>query len=379
MTHQWQTPRALLGQALLSFLPEWLQQALADLDAKAILLTEGLSNANYRLWCPQGDWVLRVNRPQSLWCNREQELANWRLAEIAGLAPALIWHSDDKRIYLSHFVTQVQPWSSVMSQEHLSQDSLPQASLSQALENPVNPNLAPSLYKRVPVDNSAALDTALDSVFDEARPVSLLLNLLRPLSQLPVPDVALTPRVQWQEYLARLTELASAMAGSHSRGNRQSNLTLSKREHLPSQWHKGFSLLSSLGTEIEHWLVQLETCLVANQYCHRDLNPTNLLLVGDKLQCIDFEYATASHPLFELASVISSHKFTPWQREALITQYLDVNPNVKPSGIDAMPAAINCYWLCCAAWALLMAAEQDEHQTHHLSYFNHYYQQLITI
>jgi aminoglycoside phosphotransferase (APT) family kinase protein len=371
MASQWQTPETLIGKDLMSSLPDWLQKALADLDAKAILLTEGLSNANYRLWCPQGDWVLRVNRPQSLWCNREQELANWRLAEAAGLAPALIWHSGDKLVYLSHFVAQTRPWSSVMSHGN--------NSLSQAVENSVNPNFGPSLYKRVPADNSAALNTALDSVFDEAKPVSLLLNLLRPLSELPVPDVALTPRVQWQEYLARLTELASTMGRAHSRVNRQSNLTPPKKTHLSSQWHRAFTQLSSLVTDIERWLVQLETCLVANQYCHRDLNPTNLLLVGDKLQCIDFEYATASHPLFELASVITSHKLTLRQRDSLIEQYLAFNPNVKASGFEAMPAAINCYWLCCAAWALLMAAEQEEEsQTRYLAYFNQY-QQLITI
>lgn len=357
---QWQAPGALLGQALLSSLPHWLQQALADIDAKALLLTEGLSNANYRLCCPQGDWVLRDNRPQSLWCNREQELANWRLAEAAGLAPALIWHSDDKRVYLSRFVAQTRSWSNAMSQEML---------------NPVSANLGPSLTERVPVDKGAALD----DVFDEATPVSLLLNLLRPLSELPVPAVALTPRAQWQEYLARLTELASAEPSSHSRVNSQSNLTIPKKIHLSSQWHNAFTQLNNLTADIERWLVQLESCLVADQYCHRDLNPTNLLLVGDKLQCIDFEYATASHPLFELASVITSHNLTPWQRDSLTAQYLAFNPNVDESGLEAMPAAINCYWLCCAAWALLMAAEQDdEHQRQYLAYFKQY-QQLITL
>lgn len=356
MSHRWQTPRALLGQALLSSLPERFQLALADIDAKAMLLSEGLSNANYRLCCPQGDWVLRDNRPQSLWCNRAQELANWRLAEAAGLAPALIWHSDDKRVYLSDFVAQIRPWSSVMSHEN---NSL---------------CIEPPLAESGPSDN----DTALE-VFDEATAVSLLLNLLRPLSQLTVPDVALTPRVQWQEYLARLTEIACAMPSSHSCVNSQSNLTSPKKTHLSSQWHSAFTQLSSLGTEIERWLVQLESCLVADQYCHRDLNPTNLLLVGDKLQCIDFEYATASHPLFELASVITSHKLTPKQRDSLTVQYLAFNPNVDKSGIEAMPAAINCYWLCCAAWALLMAAEQDEEcHSQYLAYFKQYLQ-LITI
>ncbi|WP_445945802.1 phosphotransferase [Shewanella sp.] len=352
MRSHWQAPNALLGAEVLSALPKWLQQALEDNNAQAVALSEGLSNDNYRLCCSQGDWVLRVNRQQSVWCDRQQELANWRCAAKAGLAPGLIWHSDDNTFYLSQFIIQAKPWSALMGP--------------QAQNN--SQDLFMAEHKHL----------ACSSLLDENKPIGLLMDLLRPLSQLPVPDVALTPRVQWQDYFTRLTAI-----------------TVDTRHVPTSAWQQAFEQLSALSVQIELWLTQLESCLVANQYCHRDLNPSNLLLVGDRLQCIDFEYATASHPLFELASVIATHQLTPFQVSSLTQQYLAFNPNVNQSGLEAMPAAMNCYWLCCAAWALLMAAERfysvppafttkkvttnsSQSLQTYLTYFKEY-QQLITI
>jgi thiamine kinase-like enzyme len=359
-------------------LPDWLKQALSHSSAQAFRLSAGLSNDNFRLSCDQGDWVLRDNSPENVWCDRVQELHNWHRAQAAGIAPKLVWVSDDKRFYLSQYIEQSLPWAN-FSGGFGHQDA----------SRPLEP-----ITMTYP--NGAAIQTFSNSVTSQAalssdHSVAALLNILQDLMQLPLPEKALTPRVQWQDYHCRLVTFSESLAGTHQfqRG----------RGRLCSQsWQQAFAKIVAMKDDIDTWLRLLEDCAVANQFCHRDLNPHNLLYTQDlfshkpKLVCIDFEYATASHPLFELASLVCTHKLTQAQVDALTEQYIAVNPNLNHHALAAMPAAVNCYWLCCAAWALLMAAELmaealsaakisddlDRSFEQYLDYFNQYIQ-LITI
>jgi thiamine kinase-like enzyme len=293
-----------------------------------------------------------------------------------------VWVSDDKRFYLSQYIEQSLPWSN-FSGGFGHQDA----------SRPLEPILL--TYH---TDTATATNTHSDAAMgtgakteDGCDVVAALLRVLQNLMQLPLPEKSLTPRVQWQDYHCRLVTFSESLAGTHQfqRG----------RGRLCSQsWQQAFAKIVSMKDDIDTLLRLLEDCAVANQFCHRDLNPHNLLYTLDlfshkpKLVCIDFEYATASHPLFELASLVCTHKLTQAQVDALTELYIAENPNLNHNALAAMPAAINCYWLCCAAWALLMAAQlmmetlstekstpnADNSFEAHLDYFNQYIQ-LITI
>jgi thiamine kinase-like enzyme len=365
-------------------LPDWLKKALSHSSAQASRLSAGLSNDNFRLGCDQGDWVLRDNRPENVWCDRVQELHNWHRAESAGIAPKLVWVSDDKRFYLSQYIEQSLPWSN-FSGGFGHQD----------LNRPIEPIL--STYH-----TDTAIDTAINTYCDAAMGtgaeteagcdvVAALLKVLQDLMLLPLPEKSLTPRVQWQDYSCRLVKVSESLAGT-------TQLQRGRGRLGTQSWQQAFAKIVAMKDDIDTWLRLLEDCAVANQFCHRDLNPHNLLYTQDlfshkpKLMCIDFEYATASHPLFELASLVCTHKLTQAQVDALTEQYIAVNSNLNHNALAAMPAAINCYWLCCAAWALLMAAElmieavsaeknmtvADRPSEQYVDYFNQYIQ-LITI
>jgi thiamine kinase-like enzyme len=84
-----------------------------------------------------------------------------------------------------------------------------------------------------------------------------------------------------------------------------------------------------------------------------------LLLKNNRLCCIDFEYATASHPLCELAVVLATHALTPYQQSVLVKQYLSGHPYVTAQAVTAVPAAIDMYWVFACYWALLMAAQTE--------------------
>jgi thiamine kinase-like enzyme len=369
-----------LGGERWNGLPDWLKQALADKSARAVRLSAGLSNDNFRLGCDRGDWVLRDNSPENVWCDRAQELNNWQKAESAGIAPKLVWVSDDKRFYVSQYIEQALPWAN-FSGGFGHQD----------VSRPLEPII-------MTYHTDTAIDTHSDSAMvigtetkDGCDVVAALLKVLQDLMRLPLPEKSLTPRVQWQDYHCRLVKVSESLAGT-------SQLHRGRGRLCPQSWQQAFAKIVAIKDDIDTWLRQLENCAVANQFCHRDLNPHNLLYTQDlfshkpKLVCIDFEYATASHPLFELASLVCTHKLTQAQVDTLTDQYIAENSNLNHYALAAMPAAVNCYWLCCAAWALLMAAELmtealsaaknrddvDRSFEQFLDYFNQYIQ-LITI
>ncbi|MCS6208166.1 aminoglycoside phosphotransferase family protein [Shewanella baltica] len=334
-------------------------------------LSGGLSNHNYKITTPVGCYVLRVNADAAdSFCTRQQERFYWQQLAQAQLAPALLWVSDDERYYLSDFiesdliesdfiesgliesaVASVAEWAAI---EHNVIDSerfqrkrlihwpalerqtsaadfvLGQSSLGilyhgysqQAYLNP-EPWLMPLQQDKHP--NSAA---------------RLLLELLLQLRELPTGPYAISITEQWQEYHQQMLAYQASLALTHD-------------------WSERVAKLLNIQIDIKHWCDDLAACLIKPQFCHRDLNSHNLLLKNNRLYCIDFEYATASHPLCELAVVLATHALTPAQQNELVTQYLSEHPYVTAHAVAAVPAAIDMYWVFACYWALLMAAQTE--------------------
>jgi len=308
-------------------MPAKLFQGLITQSTAISFLNRGLSNLNIKLSCRDGDKVLRVNQSHSNWCDRALEIECWQTAIGAGIAPALLWVSDDNRLYLSEFIHQPHSDWSIFSTMK-SHDSL------RDLTNEPVPS----------VDG-----------------VPLLTALFSALGALPVPSQSITVSEQWQQYAHQLR-----------------SLSLSQTE---PQWHHAWQQLLHVNGLVQHWLSQLEACVLQPVFCHRDLTPHNLLLSGrpsEQLLCIDYEYAVASHPLFDLASVIATHQLSITQVEQLIDKVirqhcLEENLSDVTAAKAALPAAINCYWLFSAIWALLMAAKEPQKSSQYLHYFQQYF------
>ncbi|MGI2200035.1 phosphotransferase [Shewanella baltica] len=324
-------------------------------------LSGGLSNHNYKITTPVGCYVLRVNADAAdSFCTREQERFYWQQLAQAKLAPALLWVSDDERYYLSDFIESGLIESAVASGaewaaiEHNVIDSerfqrkrfihwpalerqtsaadfvLGQSSLGilhhgDSQQACLNPELRLMPIQQDKHPNSAA---------------NLLLELLLQLRELPTGSYAISITEQWQEYHQQMLAYQASLALTHD-------------------WSERVAKLLNIQINIKHWCDDLAACLIKPQFCHRDLNPHNLLLKNNRLYCIDFEYATASHPLCELAVVLATHALTPAQQNELVTQYLSQHPYVTVHAVAAVPAAIDMYWVFACYWALLMAAQTE--------------------
>ncbi|WP_299789471.1 phosphotransferase [uncultured Shewanella sp.] len=275
-------------------------------------LAHGLSNQNFLINGGERDWVLRINSPaSSQLCDRDAEVKNWRLAADRGLAPKLHYVSPDRVYYLSEYINQPPEaqWGDLLTAK------------------PAHPLLDES------------------SIWPDAE--TLLLPFLKNISRLAVPGNIIGVSEQWNIYRDKLASLEGKLSTVH-------NLSLVK------QWQASHMQLLALQSEISLWLEQLNDCCLANQYSHRDLNPHNLLYKEGTLYCIDFEYACSSHPLFDLAGVLSTHALSTSQRHYLIEGYLDGHPKLTAGAMAALPAAINIYWVFAACWSLLMAADKRE-------------------
>ncbi|MGX9463259.1 phosphotransferase [Shewanella sp. A14] len=319
-------------------MPAALYKLLLSQCTAVTLLNGGLSNQNYLLSCIEGNKVLRVNQLHSNWCDRDLEVECWHFAIKGNVAPKLEWVSDDKQLYLSEYIPQYHGDWSILSFMcgHLS--------------------ARPSAIMATP-----AVDVALQ-----------LEQLLSSLSTLTLPSKSISVSAQWQQYARQLDSL---------------RLTQTRPE-----WHLAWQQLQQKNVQIKHWLTQLESCLLQPIFCHRDLTPYNLLLSGEstskpeqtRLVCIDYEYAIASHPLFDLASVIATHHLTAAQVDQLthkmIVQYCCIASLTDFAAAKAaLPAAINCFWLFSAMWALLMAAKEPESSTQSMTKYINYYNEYIAL
>jgi hypothetical protein len=278
-------------------------------------------------------YVLRVNVDAAdHFCCREQERFYWQQLAEAELAPALLWVSEDERYYLSAFIESDRFQSECSS-------------------------YWPGLERQTRAADFVQGQSLLGHSHVKARfqPVkqahpnqahSLLLALLLQLRELPTGPYGISVTEQWQQYHQHMLSYGSSPAVGGS---------------VPSNdWHERVAQFVGIQADIQQWADTLAACLVAPQFCHRDLNPYNLLLHNNRLVCIDFEYATASHPLCELAVVLATHALTPSQQDFLVEEYLKDHPYLTLGAASAVPAAIELYWVFACYWALLMAAQQTE-------------------
>ncbi|WP_139151919.1 phosphotransferase [Shewanella colwelliana] len=277
---------------------------LLDNNTMITALSRGLSNHNYLIATETGKWVLRLNSAASNGiCDRNAELANWRLAQSADVAPKLLFNSTNNQCYLSEYIEHSTDWSVLMC------------------ANRAHP--------------------LIDCFEPWPEAEQYLLNLLNTLSSLPLPINQMSLPQQWHEYRQALTQ--------HSR-QQACHLNIVQRQ----LWQTRFKVLMAQSDKIEQLLVLLQACMLGPQYSHRDLNPHNLLF-KNKLWCIDYEYACSSHPLVDLASVLATHRLSTSQRHTLISRYLEHNPNLTSDALKAVPAAIEIYWYFGCCWGLLMA------------------------
>ncbi len=325
-----------LAAQLLQDLPNQVIEALVavgcDLSqiADIVRLSQGLSNQNFLLTIAGGEtnkqYVLRINSDESdQICHRQAEIANWQLANHAGLAPALVYASSDQRYFLSEFVATKRDWSKLA--------------------------------------NSAVIEQYQGEIWPEAE--IKLLQLLQQLCGLPKPDNHISSRQQWQIYLDDLQKCS---------------VKLNQHDVFCQQWLQCYQQLLNCAEQVQHILARLDACMIAKQYCHRDLNPHNILFKNDKLYCIDFEYACASHPLTDLATVLATHRLSTKQQRWLITGYLTEHPNLTKDGITVLPAAIDLYWIFCCCWSLLMAcyhyATEPDNAVSYLTYYDDSYRSI---
>nr|WP_228497477.1 aminoglycoside phosphotransferase family protein [Shewanella intestini] len=336
------------------------------------LLSAGLSNQNFRLHCREGDKVLRVNTQASDWCNRQLEIDCWQQAHGQKLAPALLWYSPCYQFYISEFIEQpLFNWSDLYCEKGI--ESLP-LQQDQCLKQHFSSQLLAGHLTEDKYSNQSNQQGYQIEQVHKQDPSSLLVELLTRLHQLPVPKQVMSVTGQYQQYLTQLQTLA------------QHQQDYPAQAQLGHSWQRSFTLFTHTVTDIKHWLATLEQCLIKPCFCHRDLSPFNILLAADakqqKLVCIDFEYAVASHPLFDLASVLATHSLSRAQYDVVIEQYIGFqlslpSPNLTGDCYLAVDAAINLFWTFAAMWALLMLAKTaDDHgpanQVDYQAYFEQY-------
>lgn len=240
-------------------------------------LCMGTSNQNFLATSQGESWVLRVNsRHTTEFCSREREVACWRLAAAAGLAPELRFVSGDYRYYLSRYLHTEPPWP-----------------------------------KRYPSD---------------LKTVRMLHELLTSLQYLPKTARVITPAKQWQQYQQLLTQYAP-------------NFDAHQRD--------AFNALMAQADTIEGAIAGLQDSQELS-FCHRDLNPHNLLIHQDRLVCIDFEYSCVSDRRVDLATLLACHKLSDDQARRLL-QLQSCNANARE-----LVWAKRIYWTYAACWSLLM-------------------------
>lgn len=370
------------GESFNALLPT-LKRAGLEQVLSICELSGGLSNHNYKITTPAGSYVLRVNADAAdSFCSRQQERFYWQQLAQAKLAPALLWVSEDERYYLSDFIE-----SDLIESDFIESDLIESAVASVAESAAIEHNVIDSeRFQRKRFIHWPALErqtSAADFMLGQSSlgilhhcdsqqasfnpepwlmPIQqdkhpnsvahLLLELLLQLRELPTGPYAISITEQWQEYHQQMLAYQASLALTHD-------------------WSERVAKLLNIQINIKHWCDDLAACLIKPQFCHRDLNPHNLLFKNNRLYCIDFEYATASHPLCELAVVLATHVLTPAQQNELVTQYLSEHPYVTSHAVAAVPAAIDMYWVFACYWALLMAAQTEASRSaNYLAWFD---------
>ncbi|MFQ6370477.1 phosphotransferase [Shewanella sp. YIC-542] len=329
-----------ISQSLAEAIAQALRQLALPAPERIAPQSLGLSNQSFRLQFQHNALLLRLNSPVTdKICNRDNEIACWQAAQHAGLAPEIYWVDPQKRFYLSEWISE--------SASGLGAGFLPW----QQLQMTEKCGTASLMQLAVDTCNARAL-----------YPAQKLLQLLQGLQQLAPPKLDISLQKQWRIYLTRLQKMADA-AQYAGAGSPAASAWLTRL-----QWLEQVALDGRFN--------RLDDCLLAHQYCHRDLSAHNLLLHNDQLYCIDFEYCCSSHPLFELAGVIACHQLQPAARQWLVDEYLTHHPHLRADAKSALPAALDIFWLYSCAWALQMADSPSTDGQVFFSWFDNYRQLL---
>lgn len=331
-------------------------------------LSGGLSNHNYKISTSTAEYVLRLNTDKAdSFCSRTQEHFYWRHLAKIKLAPDLLWVSDDERYYLSAFIESDVIVSDSIATNMSSNALLCKCSVPwQALEGVCS--AANFLRGQESLQHLPSTDEHRVRIAPYPNQAHrLLLGLLLQLRELPKGPYGISITEQWQKYHQ---QMLAFMGGSSSW------VPLSKIGE--DDWHRRATQILGIQLNIQRWTETLANCLLQTQFCHRDLNPHNLLFKNNRLYCIDFEYATASHPLCELATVLATHLLTPLQQHFLVQRYLAKHPYLTEEAVFAVPAAIDMYWVVSCYWALIMAAQQTELSSYaeYIACFDLFWQQI---
>ena len=161
---------------------------------------------------------------------------------------------------------------------------------------------------------------------ENPRAVRQLHELLTGLRHLPTTARVITPESQWQQYQQQVDQ----QRADYTRGQCAGLEALRLRED------KILTAITQLQED------------QALTFCHRDLNPHNLLLAGEKLLCVDFEYSCVSDVRVELAALLACHHLTRDQSRRLL-QLQSLTPS-NPQ----LAAATRVYWGYAAIWSLIM-------------------------
>lgn len=322
------------------------------------VLSGGLSNQNYLVTtADKMRYVLRVNSAAtSVFCSRAHEQCYWQTAANAKLAPALLWVSADEKYYLSEYVAEKPLYIHRQSVNEFNVAVLPAMASNTVLWRQLETQVSAAQLKLHLDVDKAATPTLLTGVPEgQSRFIDAdkhLLLLLLQLRELPAGPSAITMTQQWQRYHQQMCTVADWLRVNVTEKSIPDTLAL--------KWLTCADKLVARMPSVARWLVQVEACELRPQFCHRDLNPHNLLFNGKQLVCIDFEYAIASHPLCELATVLATHQLSASQQRSLTLGYLHQHPNVNQAALAAVPSAVDLYWLFACYWALLMAAGHDD-------------------
>ncbi|MBT1442939.1 phosphotransferase [Shewanella sp. JM162201] len=312
------------------------------INARFEPLTLGLSNDNLIIRIEDDAWVLRINRDaSSRFCQRAFEGANWRLAADKALAPPLVAQSVCGRCYLSPLLEQGD-WQQRYVELPASAFSFSDLSLNdiQKLQSSYSTS----------ADASSTATTANANTTNTA----LLLELLTGLASLPLPANVKGFAAQWQDY-------ASALS-----------LAMVTTWQADPELVAAHQALLQSDDDIQRAIAALEAMDLPLQFSHRDLTPHNILRHQGRLFCIDFEYACASHPLWDLAAVLASHQLSMDERMVLALAYLNGHASLNLGHVHLIGDAVRLHWYFGAVWALLMAGESGDNQ--YLVWFYRYLQ-----
>ncbi len=283
-----------VSMALIGFIKECERNTSLDLssDSPSLeLLTNGLSNKNYLIRTPDKSYVLRENSSQS-------DFVCDRDNEIA------CWQTAAKA------------------------------------------KLAPELI-RFSSDKRYYLSEYVHQPHVRLTDNDMRLTLLAELKQLPEPDLEITSQRQWLIYQNKIEVLFQEMSGLGQAA------PLLKTEF--EAWKQGYRFIESRQKQLKTWTSDITASTLSLQYSHRDLNPENLLTHNNRLICIDFEYACAAEPLYDLVSILESDSISETDKQAIAESYLSGHDGVSGDAMKAVPSMNNVYRCFSRYWALMMA------------------------